>query len=86
MYFLDNFSEQEIFVSISLRLECYGRLPKCSVSKESTCDAGDVGLIPKLGRSPEGGHGNPLQCSCLGNPINRGAWQATVHKITKSWT
>ena len=47
---------------------------------------GDVGSIPGLGRSPGGGHGNPLQYSCLKNPIERGAWWATVHRVTKSWT
>ena len=46
----------------------------------------DGSLIPGLGRSPEGGHGNLLQYSCLGNPMDRGAWQATVHRVTKSWT
>ena len=44
----------------------------------------EVGLIPVLGRSREGGHSNPLQYSCLGNPMDRGAWQAIVHGITKS--
>ena len=47
-------------------------------------DARDVGSIPGLGRSPGGGHGNPLQCSCLENPMDRGAWQATVHGVTQS--
>ena len=42
-------------------------------------DIGDAGLIPRLGKAPGGGHGNPLQYSCLGNPVYRGAWQATVH-------
>ena len=46
----------------------------------------DAGSIPGWGRSPGGGHGNPLQYSCLENPMDRGAWQATVHRITKSWT
>ena len=46
-------------------------------------DAGDMDLIPGLGRSPGGGNCNPLQDFCLGNPIDRGAWQATVHGITK---
>ena len=57
-------------------------------SKEWACHAhaGDVGLIPELGRSPGGGHGNPLQYSCLGNPMDRGAWWATVHGVTKIWT
>ena len=51
--------------------------------KESACNAGDVGLIPELGRSPGGGHGNPLQCSCLENPMDSGAWRAMVHRVTK---
>ena len=49
-------------------------------------DVGDVSLIPKSGRSPRGGHGNPLQCSCLENPMDRGAWQAIVHGVTNSLT
>ena len=49
-------------------------------------DAGDSSLIPGLGRSPGGGNGNPLQYSCLENPIERGAWQATVHKVARSQT
>ena len=48
--------------------------------------AGDMGLIPGLGRSPGGGNGNPLQYSCLENSMDRGAWQATVHRVTKSRT
>ena len=46
-------------------------------------DVGDVGLISGLGRSPGGGHGNPLQYSCLENPMDRGAWRAAVHGVTK---
>ena len=46
----------------------------------------DVGLIPGLGRSPGGGHGNPLQYSGLENPVDRGACRATVHRVAKSWT
>ena len=49
-------------------------------------DIGDPGSIPGSGRSPGGGHGNPLQCSCLENAMDRGAWQVTVHKVTKNWT
>ena len=45
---------------------------------------GDSGSIPGLGRSPEGGNGNPLQYSCLENSIERGAWWATVHRVAKS--
>ena len=51
----------------------------------SAGDVRDMGLIPGLGRSPEGRHGNPLQCSCLRSPMDRGAWQATVHGVTESW-
>ena len=49
-------------------------------------DIRDAGLIPGLGRSTGGGHGNPLQCSCLENPVDRGAWWATVHRVAKSQT
>jgi len=52
----------------------------------SAGDIRDAGSIPGLGRSPGGGHGNPLQYSCLQNPMDRGAWRATVHGVTKSWT
>ena len=54
-----------------------------SAGKQSTCNAGDLGSIPGLGRSPGAGNGNPLQCSCLGNPMDRGAWQPIVHGVTK---
>ena len=54
--------------------------------KESTLNAGDLGLIPGSGRSPGEGSGNPLQYSCLENPMNRGAWWATVHGVAKSRT
>ena len=47
-------------------------------------DMGDTGSIPGAGRTPGGGHGNPLQYSCLKNPMDRGAWRATVHGVTKS--
>ena len=46
----------------------------------------DMSLIPGLGRSPEEKNGNPLQYSCLENPMDRGAWWATAHGVTKSWT
>ena len=51
------------------------------VSKESSCNAGDLGWIPGLGRSPGEGNGNTLQYSCLGNRMDKGAWQATVHGV-----
>ena len=49
-------------------------------------DARNMGSIPGLGRFPKGGHGNPLQDSCLENPMDRGAWWATVHGVTKNGT
>jgi len=58
--------------------------PGGSVVKNLLINAGDMGSIPGLGRSPGGGNGNPLQYSCLGNPMDRGAWQATVHGVTNA--
>ena len=57
-----------------------------SVVKNSPADAGDAGSIPGLARFPGEGNGNPLQYSCLVKLMDRGAWQATIHGITKSWT
>ena len=57
-----------------------------SDSKDSACSVGDLGLIPGLGRSPGEGNGYLLQYSCLENYMDRGAWRATVHRVTKSWT
>ena len=57
--------------------------------KNTPNNAGDVrntGSFPGLGRSPEEGNGNPLQCSCLENPMDREDWRATVHGVAKSWT
>ena len=54
--------------------------------KESAWNAGDLGSIPGLGRSPGEGNGNPLQYFCLGNSMDRGAWWATVHGVAKSRT
>ena len=64
-------------------------LPNDSSDKGSVYnsgDAGDVASIPGLGRSPGGGNGNPFQYSCLGNPIDRGAWRAAIHGVAKSQT
>ena len=64
-------------------------LPWWLSGEEFACNAEDTrssGLIPGSGRSPGGGNGNPLQYSCLENPMNRGAWQVTVHGVAKSWT
>ena len=60
--------------------------PGGSDGKESAFNAGDPGLIPRSGRSPAEGNGNPLQYSCLENSMDRGNWQPTVHGITKSRT
>ena len=58
-------------------------LIRSSVDKESAYNAGDSGSIPGLGRSPGEGNGNPLKYSCLGNPMDRGAWKATAHGTTR---
>ena len=60
--------------------------PGGSNGKEFACNAGDLGLIPRLGRSAGEGNGNPLQYSCLENSMDRGAWWGTVHGVTKSRT
>ena len=60
--------------------------PGGSVVKNLPVNAGDVGLNPGWGKSPGEGNGNPLQYSSLGNSMDRGAWQATVHGVAKSWT
>ena len=63
--------------------------PSGTSSKEPDCyagAAGDGGLIPGLGRFPGGGHGNPLQYSCLENLMDRRVWQGMVHRVAKSWT
>ena len=67
----------------------YGASRVALVVKNPPANAGDireVDLIPGLGRSPGGGHGNPLQYACLENPMDRGVWRATVHRVTKSQT
>ena len=58
----------------------------CSHVNESACNAGELGLIPGLGRSPEEGNGYPIQFSCLKNPMDRGTWWHIVHGIAKSQT
>ena len=60
-----------------------GSVPK---KKNSACNAGDTDLVPGLGRSHRGGHGNPIQYSCLKNPMDREAWWATVHGVAKNRT
>ena len=66
---------------------CISRgFPKWLSSKESACNAGNMGVIPGSGRSPGGGHGNPLQYSCLENPRDGGAWWAAIYGVAPSWT
>ena len=68
------------FISLS------GGFPDGSDGKESACNPGDLSSIPVSRRSPGAGNGNPLQYSSLENSMERGAWQATVYGVTKSWT
>ena len=60
--------------------------PGGSDDNEYPCNVGEPGSVPGLGRSPGEVNGNPLQYSCLENPMDRGAWQSTVHGVAKSWT
>ena len=69
-----HFQERKLFMSY---------FPGSSVGKDSACSAGDLGPIPGSERSPGEGNGYPLQCSCLENPMDRGAWQATVHGVAR---
>ena len=84
-----NFNQNQMYSEkFNLSLKEAWLLPSAggSYSKESAHNAGDPGLIPGWGRSPGEGNGNPLQYSCLENPMGRGAWWATVHGIAQSWT
>ena len=79
-----------IFRSVELLSQAEMELTFCfatgSDGKESACNVGDLSLIPGLERSPGEGNGNPLQYSCLENPMDRGAWRAIVHGVAKSRT
>ena len=77
------FKIKSIFVNSYL---CHWCFPGGTVVKNLPAIAGDMGLIPGSGRSPGEANGNLLQYSCLGNPMDRGAWWATIHRVTKSWT
>ena len=72
--------------AIVLQLKIKRCFPGGSDGRESAWISGDLGSISRLGRCPGEGHGNPLQYSCLVNPMDRGAWQATVHGVAKSQT
>ena len=73
-------------VSCAAYLKASNQVPGGSEVKASDCNAGDLGSIPASGRSLGEGNGNPLQYSCLKNPMDRGAWWATVHGVAKSQT
>ena len=73
-------------LTLSLSFYLCKAFPGGSVGEESACNAGDVGSVPGLGRSPGEWNGNPLQYSCLENTMDRGALWATVHGVTNSWT
>ena len=81
-------SHQFCFTYFEAILELLSNLnfPGGSDGKASACNVGDLDSIPGLGRSPGEGNGNPLQYSCLENPMDRGAWQATVHGVAESDT
>ena len=82
------FCSQTILTQFNASVAPIG-FPRWLRSKESTCNAeaaGDVGFIPGWERSPGGGHGNPLQYSCMENPMDSGAWRATVHGVAQSQT
>ena len=70
---------------MTISLYSFG-FPGGSDGKVSACNAGDPGLIPGLGGFLGEGNGNPFQYSCLENPMDRGAWEAIVHRVKKSWT
>ena len=71
---------------VQVFLPSYLGFPCHSVGKESACNAGDLDSVLGSGRSPGEGNGNPLQYYCLENPMDRGAWKATVYGVAKSWT
>ena len=64
----------------------HSKFPGGSDGKETACNAGDSGSVPGSGRFHGGGHGYPLQDPCLENPMDRGIWLATVHRVAISWT
>ena len=78
--------QHSIKIFVLLHPHSYWSTPGDSDGKESACSVGDLDSIPELGRCPGEGNGNPLQYSCLENPMNGGAWSATVHGIAKSQT
>ena len=76
----------KLFTSKFIALSVQNLNACMSDGKESACNVGDLSSFPRLGKSPGKGIGNPLQYSCLENSMDRGAWWATVHRVTKSQT
>ena len=74
------------YMFVRIKMQSCMPHPGGSDSKESACNVGNLASIPGSGRFPEEGNGSPLQYSCLENPMDRGAWPATVHGVTKSRT
>ena len=78
----------KVLVILNMFIKARKGFPVGSVVKNPPASkgaTGDAGLIPGLGRFPGGGNGNPLWYSCLENPMDRGAWWATVHRVLKNW-
>ena len=87
MFYVGPYSRRERIVFIGVfPLKSVVKASQVSDGKESACSVGDPGSIPGSGRSPGGGHGNPLQYSCLENPMDRVAWQAIVRGVAESDT
>ena len=82
----NNAPERYIYIFLSIYPSFYLDFPGGLAVKNLPANAGDVGLISELGRSPGEGSGNPLQYYCLENPMDGGAWEATVHGVAKSQT
>ena len=86
VYCLESKSLITLYDCVCVSLFLYLGFPGGSDNKASACHVADLSSIPRLGRSPGEGNGNPLQYSCLENPMDRGAWWAIVHRVTKSQT
>ena len=80
---LQSMGSQRVGNDLATELTVWLGFPGGSVAKNPPAKEGDLGLIPGSERSPGEGNGNPLQYSCLGNTMDRGLWQATVHGVTK---
>ena len=87
LYYFHNYTAMPVLHFRLLTALHHSRgFPGGSDGKESACNVGHWGSVPGLGRSPGEGNSNPLQYSCLENPMDRGAWRATIHGVAKGWT